>query len=136
MVNTFKTFRIVNETAGEIEMDFVWFKEPSKAFVCITNKNISDPEFDCDCALGASGGFCGHFWLGFIFAYKQKYFDISKWTMMELPQEFTTKIQNIEITKTKSGDLLLTDKSSESFLLQEYIDSEISVENGEISRSE
>ena len=30
MANMFKTFRIVNETAGEIEMDFEWYKEPSK----------------------------------------------------------------------------------------------------------
>ncbi|MCK4382537.1 MAG: hypothetical protein KAW66_04505, partial [Candidatus Lokiarchaeota archaeon] len=132
MASTFKTFRIVNEKAGELEMDFEWYREPSKAFVCITNNNIDDPDFDCDCSLGSNGGFCGHFWLGFIFSVKKKYFDIAKWTMMKLPQEFLRKIKNIEISKTKSGDLLLIDKSSDSFLLQEYINSEIAVKNGEI----
>ncbi len=55
---------------------------------------------------------------------------------MELPQEFVRKIKNIEITKTKLGDLLLTDKSSDNFLLQEYIGSDISVKNGIILGSE
>ncbi len=132
MASMFKTFRIVNEKAGELEMDFDWYREPSQAYVCITNKNINDPEFDCDCSLGSNGGFCGHFWLGFIFSFKKKWFDISKWTMMKLPQEFLRKIKTIEITKTKSGALLLIDKSSDSFLLQEYIDSTITVKNGKI----
>jgi len=132
MANTIKGFRVINEKEGEIEIDFEWYKELSNAFVSITNKNISDPEFDCDCSLGASGGLCGHFWLGFIFSYKKGYFDISKWTMLELPQEFVRKIKTIEIITTKSGDLQLTDKSSDSFLLQKYIGSEISVRSGEI----
>ena len=136
MTNTIKGFRVVNEQAGEIEIDFEWYKEMSKAFVCITDKNISDLEFDCDCSLGASGGMCGHFWLGFIFSFKKRFFNISNWTLFELPQEFIRKIENIEIIETKSGALLLTDKSSDSFLLQEYIGSEISVKNGEILRSE
>ncbi len=40
MANMFKTFRIVNKEAGDFEMDFEWYKEHSKAFICITNKNI------------------------------------------------------------------------------------------------
>lgn len=42
-------------------MDFDWYKEPSSAYIKITNKNIDDPDFDCDCSLGSNGGLCGHF---------------------------------------------------------------------------
>lgn len=134
LANTFKSFRIVNENACEIEMDFEWYKEPSTAYLKITNKNIDNPEFDCDCSLGTTGGFCGHFWLGFIFSLKKGYFILSNWKMLKLPDDFDAMIKNIEIVKTKSGGLLLVNKS-ESFL-QKFIDSEISVKEGEIVKYE
>ncbi|KKK91493.1 hypothetical protein LCGC14_2712410 [marine sediment metagenome] len=40
MANTIKGFRIVNEKAGEIEIDFEWYKEASKTFVRITDENL------------------------------------------------------------------------------------------------
>ena len=130
LANSFKSFRIDNENTCEVEMDFVWYKEASCAYIKITDKNIDNPEFDCDCPLGSGGGFCGHFWLGFIFSLKKGYFNLSNWKMMKLPVDFEIKIKNIEITKTKSGGFLLVNKSK-SFL-QKYIDSEISVREGEI----
>jgi len=130
LANTFKSFRIVNENACEVEMDFDWYKEPSNAYIKITSKNIDNPEFDCDCPLGSNGGFCGHFWLGFIFSLKKGYFKLSNWKMMKLPKDFDATIKNYEIVKTKSGGLLLANKSAS--LLQKFIDSEISVEEGEI----
>lgn len=132
--NTFKTFKVVNEDASEVEMEFEWFKEPSSAYVKITNRNIDNPEFDCDCPIGSNGGFCRHFWLGFIFSLKKGYFDLSNWKLIALPESFTTRIKNIEIVQSKSGSIFLASKSNS--LLQEHVDSEIMIREGTIESFE
>jgi len=108
----FKTFRIVNESACKVEMDYEWYNELSSAFICITNNNINDPEFECDCSLGPNSGLCEHFWLGFIFSLKRGYFDLDNWKMAQLSNDFKKKFKDIEIIKTKSGDFLLVDNSA------------------------
>lgn len=133
--NTFKTFKIVNEGASEVEMEFEWFKEASSAYIKITNKNIDNPEFDCDCPIGSSGGFCRHFWLGFIFSLKKGYFDLSNWKLITLPASFATRIENIEIFQSKSGGRIFLASKSNS-LLQEHVDSEITVREGTIESYE
>ncbi len=130
--NTFKGFRIVNANTHEVEMDFEWYKDPSTAFISIDDKDINNPEFDCDCSLGGSGGLCGHFWLGFIFSLKKGYFKLSQWKLTYLPDNFEEKIKGIEITTTKSGYFQLIDKSSPEFSLQKYIDGDISITEGEV----
>lgn len=131
--NTFKTFKIVNEEASEVEMEFDWFKEASSAYVKITNKNIDDPEFDCDCPIGSNGGFCRHFWLGFIFSLKKGFFDLSNWKMVQLPASFKERIENVEIVESK-GRIFLTSISNS--LLEEHVDSEIKVREGVVASYE
>ena len=33
-------------------------------------------------------GFCNHFWVGFIFSLKEKYFTLSDWTLTPIPSDF------------------------------------------------
>ena len=134
--DNFKTFRIVNEIACKVEMEYEWYNELSSAFICITNKNIHNPEFECDCSLGPNSGLCGHFWLGFIFSLKCGYFDLDNWKMVEISDDFKKKIKNIEIIKTKSGNLLLVDKSNTNLVFPGNRDSEISAKGEDNAKSQ
>ena len=110
----FISFFKIDEDNKEFEMMFERYKEFQTAFLSISNENINNPEFVCDCGLGANGGLCAHFWLGFIFALKKNFFQSTKWNLTALPKDFDTILKNIEIKTTgrDNKDIILYSTSS------------------------
>jgi hypothetical protein len=106
----------------------------------INPKNIANPERDCDCRIGASMGFCGHFWIGFIYSLKQNWFKLDDWTLTVLPEDFEKKIKNIKLAEPQVGEegdekqkiAVLIDESSSSAKLMKYLDSSITVYDAKI----
>ncbi len=127
--------RIVNPNEHEIELQFKGWNWEVSSFLSITDKNISDPERDCDCRIGSEMGFCSHFWIGFIYSLKQGWLKIKDWTLTILPEDFEEKIKNIALTEAKIGEKskVLIDETSTKAKLMNYIDSRITIYDGEIS---
>jgi len=136
-------FKIVNPNEHEIEIYFKGFNWEVTSFLSINDQTINNPERDCDCKIGASMGFCSHFWVGFIFSLKQEYFKISDWTLTVLPENFKEKIKSIKIRSDfkeqeegKESKIQLIDESSENFALMESVGKTITVYESEITSSE
>lgn len=84
--------QIVNPEHHEIECTFNGQNWETSNFLSITERNIKDPARDCDCRTGANLGFCPHFWVAFLKAYKEGYFDLEDWTLTQLPYAFCLTI--------------------------------------------
>ena len=76
--------KIINPENHEIELKFKGWNWETESFLSITHKNIKNPERDCDCRIGANMGFCSHFWIGFIYSLKQKWFKLEDWNLTAL----------------------------------------------------
>jgi hypothetical protein len=129
------SIKVVNPTTHEVEILFKGFNWETKSFLSITDKNIDDPERDCDCRIGANMGFCNHFWVGFIYSLKQNYFKLQDWKLTLLPPDFEKKIESIKISPHTTGeksDVALIDESSDSAQFMKYSKSRITVYEGEI----
>ncbi|MEJ2248426.1 MAG: Rho termination factor N-terminal domain-containing protein [Candidatus Lokiarchaeota archaeon] len=140
-----KAIKIVNPSRNEVEIAFKGFNWETTSFLSITEKNIENPDRDCDCRIGANMGFCGHFWVGFIFSLKNDYFDLKDWTLTYIPKNFKEKIDPVEIkipssVEEKEGEkpkeVTLIDKTSGEGILIGFLDSRITVYNGEITKIE
>ncbi len=127
--------RIVNPNEHEIELQFKGWNWEVSSFLSITDKNIGNPERDCDCRIGSEMGFCSHFWIGLIYSLKQGWLKIKDWTLTILPEDFEEKIKNIAIIEAKIGEKskALIDETSTKAKLMNYIDSRITIYDGEIS---
>jgi len=130
--------KIVNPDDHEIEILFKGMRWEITSFLSITDENIGNPERDCDCRIGSNMGFCNHFWVGFIYSLKQKWFKLEDWSLTALPDDFEEKIKSIKITTTTtSGDRTestgLVDESSNGFQLMGQINTSITVYEGEIT---
>ena len=132
--------KIVNPKNHEIEISFKGFNWEVGSYLSITPGNINDPERDCDCRIGSNLGFCGHFWVGVIYSLKKKYFDLKDWTLTLIPPDFEEKIKKIMLTETEVGvsgekaikSAVLVDEGSPSAILMGYLNSRITVYEGEI----
>jgi hypothetical protein len=139
-----KEIRVVNPELNEIELFFKGFNWEITSFLSITQKNIKDPDRDCDCRIGASGGFCSHFWTGFIFSLKRGYFNLDDWTLTRLPEDFQEQIDSIEIygdivsegEKSDAKEFTLIDAESRAGVLLKHLDKRVTVYKGEISNIE
>ncbi|NVM01329.1 MAG: Rho termination factor N-terminal domain-containing protein [Candidatus Helarchaeota archaeon] len=130
----------------EIEIDFKGFNWETSSYLSITKDNIHDPERDCDCRIGSEGGLCNHFWVGFIFSLIQKYFKISDWKMTKIPKDLEKKIKTISISKvsTEVGEkdskrktpesVTMVDESSAMSKISKYLDSRVTIYQGEINK--
>ena len=130
--------KLVNPDKHEIELSFKGFNWEVKSFLSITLKNIDDPERDCDCRIGANMGLCSHFWIGFILSLKEGYLKLSDWTMTVLPEDFEKKLDSIKITVSDknaegSDTLGIIDESSDNAMLLKFINSSITVYEGEVT---
>jgi len=133
--------KIVNPNKHEIELKFKGWNWEVESFLSITPKNIGNPERDCDCRIGSNMGFCSHFWIGFIYSIKQNWFKISDWTLTALPDDFGKRIKTIKLAETQAGEkseeikgsAVLIDESSSGAILMKYLDSSITVYEGEIT---
>jgi hypothetical protein len=141
---TIESIKIVNPDNHEVELTFKGFNWEITSFLSITNKNIDNPERDCDCRIGSNMGFCNHFWVGFIFSLKQEYFTLKDWNLTALPKDFEKRIQSIELRGESPGEeegekieaMRLVNKSSEDFQFMELVNSSITVYEGEITNLE
>ncbi len=137
---TITEIKIINPENHEIEIIFSGFNWKVGSFLSITPNNIKDPERDCDCRVGSNMGFCSHFWVGLILSLKEGYFSLKDWTLTELPENFEEIISPIRISTPHSGaesatasnKRQLIDESSDSAGLVKYINSSISIYEGEI----
>ncbi|MFX1314069.1 MAG: Rho termination factor N-terminal domain-containing protein, partial [Promethearchaeota archaeon] len=135
---TLAEIRIVNPNEHEIELQFKGWNWEVLSFLSITPKNIYNPDRDCDCRIGSEMGFCSHFWIGFIYSLKQDWFKIKDWTLTILPEDFEEKIKNITLAEAKTGEKsdILIDESSTQSKLMNYVNSRITIYDGEISEIE
>ena len=137
---TITEIKIVNPENHEIEITFSGFNWKVGSFVSITPNNITDPERDCDCRVGSNMGFCSHFWVGLIQSLKEGYFNLKDWTLTQLPENFQELINPIRSSASHTGDKSSTvsskrsliDESSDSAGLMKYINSSVSIYEGEI----
>lgn len=89
--------KIVNPDLNEVEIFFETFRWAGSSFISITDDNITDPERDCICRIGSEGGFCSHFWIGFIYSLKNGFFSLSNWKLTVLPRNFKDIIKDLKI---------------------------------------
>ncbi len=137
---TITEIKIINPENHEIEITFSGFNWKVGSFLSITPNNIKDPERDCDCRVGSNMGLCSHFWVGLILTLKEGYFNLKDWTLTELPENFEEVISPIKISTPHTGDESATvsskrsliDESSDSAGLMKYINSSVSIYEGEI----
>jgi hypothetical protein len=132
--------KIVNQNKHEIELKFKGWNWETGSYLSINPKNIANPERDCDCRIGVNMGFCSHFWIGFIYSLKQNWFNLDDWTLTRLPDDFKKKIKTIKLVEAQVGEksdekqqtAVLVDESSSSATLMKYLDSSVTVYEGEI----
>ena len=128
--------KIVNPDYHEIEILFKGMNWETKSYLSITEKNIQNPERDCDCRIGSNMGFCNHFWVGFIFSLKKQWFDLDDWNLTILPDDFKQNLEDIELIINEEENakptFSLIDTGSENFHLIENIDKSITIYQGEI----
>ncbi|UCD01417.1 MAG: Rho termination factor N-terminal domain-containing protein [Promethearchaeota archaeon] len=132
--------KVVNTDNHEIELLFKGWNWEVQSFLSITPKNIDNPERDCDCRIGSNMGFCSHFWIGFIYSLKQNWFKLKNWTLTVLPNDFEEKIKKIKLIEAQVGAVgekiqeaaVLVDETSLGAKLMSYLDSSITVYEGEI----
>ncbi len=138
---TIKEIKIVNPEKHEIEINLKGFKWEVKSFLSITPDNINNPDRDCDCKIGANMGLCSHFWVGFIFSFKQGWFKLEDWTFTPLPPDFEDKIKTIKIATGPQVEgaqkaVSLIDESSEDAKVLEFLDNRVMIYEGEVSEIE
>ena len=131
--------KVVNPDDHEIELLFKGWTWEIKSFLSITPKNIDDPERDCDCRIGSNMGFCSHFWIGFILSLKEGFFKLKDWNLTILPEDFEKRIESIKLSisgeegDSKGESISLVDDSSEDSQLMSFLNSSITVYEGEIT---
>ena len=133
--------KIINADNHEIELLFKGFNWEVQSFLSITSKNIDNPERDCDCRIGSNMGLCSHFWIGFIYSLKQNWFKLKDWTLTVLPNDFEERIKKIKLVEAQVGvagekiqeAAVLIDETSSGAKLMGYLDSSITVYEGEIT---
>jgi hypothetical protein len=89
--------KIVNPDKHEIEISYTAFNWDSSNMVSINDTNIKDCERDCDCIIGRDGGFCCHFFIGFIKSFQLGYFKLSNWKLTALPYNVENLIKDVKI---------------------------------------
>jgi len=130
-----KNIKIINPKDHEVEFLFKGMNWETTSFLSITKDNIGNPERDCDCRIGSEMGFCGHFWVGFIFSLKRDYFKLSDWTLTVLPDNFDWMIKDIKIS-ADNNNIILTDVSSDGSQFLDLEGKSISIYEGEIANIE
>ena len=78
--------KIVNKDRNEIEMTFQEREWEIGNFLSLTNETMDQPEFDCDCRIGANQGFCRHFWVAFLTLARHERFNPERWRLTALPE--------------------------------------------------
>ncbi|MFX0005907.1 MAG: Rho termination factor N-terminal domain-containing protein [Promethearchaeota archaeon] len=132
--------RIINPSKHEIELKFKGWNWETESYLSINPNNIKNPERDCDCKIGANMGFCSHFWIGFIYSLKQNWFNLSDWTLTALPDDFEKKVKTIKLAEVQVGEnvkgkqksAVLIDETSSGGTLMKYLDTSITIYEGEI----
>jgi hypothetical protein len=129
--------KIINPNSHEVQFKFIGMNWETISFLSITKNNIENPERDCDCRIGSEMGFCGHFWVGFIFSLKQDYFKLSDWNLTVLPENFDKIIENMKIsTSDNKTPIKLIDESSEGSTFLDLEGKSITIYEGEINKIE
>lgn len=131
--------KVINPDVHEIELFFKGWNWEVNSFLSITPKNIKDPERDCDCRIGSNMGFCSHFWVGFILSLKEGFFKLKDWNLTILPEDFEDRIKSIKLSTSgeeggsKGESISLVDERSEDSQLMSFLNSSITVYEGEIT---
>ena len=87
----------------EVEVYYRSSKTSFRHVISMAQKIIENPVRKCNCKVGTGGGFCEHFWAGFIFSLKKGFFKLSDWTLTPIPENFEEKVKNINIKVNKLG---------------------------------
>jgi hypothetical protein len=92
----------IREREGyEIEIRFAKDLKEQKiitiAYIYLTKENRKNPDRLCDCFIGRYEGFCRHFWVLFIKAYKEGFLNIEDWKLTALPLNFKNNIRLLNI---------------------------------------
>ncbi|TXT65537.1 MAG: hypothetical protein BAJALOKI1v1_420015 [Promethearchaeota archaeon] len=136
-----KKMEIVNPDLHELELEFKGWKWEVTSFLSITENNMNNPDRDCDCRIGSAGGFCSHFWIGFIVSLKEGFLKLEDWTLTKLPEDFEARIKSLKLqTRAVSkkdddedkSELIIIDQESEQGKLMKYLDKRITIYQSEI----
>ena len=138
------SIKIVNPKEHEVELTFKGFNWEVTSFLSITDKNIDNPERDCDCRIGSNMGLCNHFWVGVISSLKQDYFKFKDWTLTVLPKDFEKKVGAIVSTsqsvKEENGQSIeyikLVGEGSDDLEVNDLVNKSVTVYEGVISTME
>ncbi len=132
-----QNIKIINPKEHEIEIKFKGFRWTNELYLSIKDTNIFDPERICECRIGSAGGFCPHFWVGFIVSLKKGFFDLKIWTTTKIPKDFKEQLKNIQIStisKDKSIEQLrIFDVTSDDVRLLKFLNSRITIYDGTVT---
>ncbi len=132
-----QNIKIINPKEHEIEIKFKGFRWTNELYLSIKDTNIFDPERICECRIGSAGGFCPHFWVGFMVSLKKGFFDLKNWTTTKLPKDFGKRIKDIQIStisKDKSIEQLrIFDVTSDDVRLLKFLNSRTTVYDGTVT---
>ena len=132
-----QNIKIINPKEHEIEIKFKGFRWTNELYLSIKDTNIFDPERICECRIGSAGGFCPHFWVGFIVSLKKGFLNLKNWTTTKLPKDFKEQIKNIQIStisKDKSIEQLrIFDVTSDDVRLLKFLNSRTTVYDGTVT---
>ncbi|MHA1292613.1 MAG: Rho termination factor N-terminal domain-containing protein [Promethearchaeota archaeon] len=133
--------KVVNPQEHEVEIRFKGFNWEVLNFLSIRQDNIGNPDRDCDCRIGSNLGFCGHFWVSFIYSLKQGWFSLKDWKLTILPEDFEEKVKSIKLFATAikekgAGEVSVTsliNEDSDNVLFLKFLNKRVTIYDGEIT---
>ncbi len=79
-------------------------------------EEISDPIRMCDCTIGQKKGFCSHFWVCLIFAFKLNLISLQDWNLTILPKNFKDLLKTFEAIPINNETFYIINTSDASSL--------------------
>jgi len=87
----------INRNEGIVEILFEGFDWEISCYIIANERNMNDPERNCDCKIGSNGGFCKHFWVVLMKALKEQFISIYNWNLTFLPERFEEYYKELKI---------------------------------------
>ena len=125
---------IINHGQLGVKFTFKGINWNTSSSFSLRGEDINTHEHVCDCRIGASSGFCSHFWVGFIYALKAEWFTLSDWTSTVLPIDLEEKLKSITIVEGKDGNIHLLNEKSDNILLVEDLETRVTVHEAELNQ--
>ena len=132
------SIKVIEDEEGvkEIHSEFLERKKKIISKLEIDHASMNDPNRSCGCNIGKVKGFCPHFWVNLIYAFKSGILIPEEWTLTPLPKDFSEVIEGIEIISQKGKNERLLHTNADTFLLDKLMDKRLILREGRISNIE